>query len=363
MNPSSVSLRHVQRLTDDTGIIEHALGLLPRRKEGYSTDDQARALWMCLEWLEITEDTESESLYRLIDTYLSFLLWVQKENGHFHNNIAYDRTREEESPSDDCLGRCLWALAVALVKLRDSERLLAARELFDKALTQAEAMTYPRGWAYALAALNLLVRHQYPLGRPELPDKLAAKLVQAYRTHSGPDWPWFEPVVSYSNGVLPWGPLCAYEATRKEEPLAVARESLDFIIRLSTNERGQIRPVGNRGWCVPGSRALWDQRPIDVLKLALAASKAYEITGISSYAEVLGQCRSWFYGENDAGIAMANTEEGSCYDGLGEAGANRNQGAESTLAYLLTEAIYWKYMRSKSGDIRSGNKTEVLRLT
>ncbi|UUZ81174.1 hypothetical protein LJK88_41805 [Paenibacillus sp. P26] len=160
---------------------------------------------MCLEWLEITEDTESESLYRLIDTYLSFLLWVQKENGHFHNNIAYDRTREEESPSDDCLGRCLWALAVALVKLRDSERLLAARELFDKALTQAEAMTYPRGWAYALAALNLLVRHQYPLGRPELPDKLAAKLVQAYRTHSGPDWPWFEPVVSYSNGVLPWG--------------------------------------------------------------------------------------------------------------------------------------------------------------
>ncbi|NTZ20086.1 glycosyl transferase [Paenibacillus sp. JMULE4] len=349
MNPSSVSFRHMFRLTDDTGIVEHALGRIPRRQEGYSTDDQARALWACLEWLDYVPEKEADGLHSLIDTYLSFLLWTQNENGHFHNNIAFDRTREAETPSDDCLGRCLWASALAFIKLKDRERALAAKEILEKAMNQVANLQYLRGSAYAMAAISLLIRHNYPRDLDAVLAALAAKLLHAYRTHARPQWLWYEPALSYSNGIIPWGLFCAYEAMKNNELLDVAVESLDFLIRLSLNEKGHIRPVGNRGWCTPEYRALWDQQPIDVMKLALAASKAYEMTGKARYAEIVGKCRGWFYGENDAGVPMCNALEGSGYDGLGEKGPNLNQGAESTLSYLLTEAVYLKLNENKRG--------------
>lgn len=339
MRPSSVNFKHIVRLTDDTGILEHALGCIPRRKEGYSTDDQARALWVCLEWIDYVAGDEAQVLSKLIDTYLSFLLWAQRENGHFHNNFAFDRTKENESPSDDCLGRCLWACAFAMTKLKDNGRVIAATEIFKKAMGQVAYMQYPRGWAYALSAFSLLVRHEYPLQLASEIKMLSARLIDSYRQHSKPDWHWYETSLTYGNGIIPWGLLCAYEILKQEEILAVARDSLDFLIRFSSNEKGQIRPVGNRGWCTSKHRALWDQQPVDVMKLALAASKAYEITGLSKYSNIVARCRSWFHGDNDAGIAMIHEQEGGCYDGLGENGPNLNQGAEAVISYLLTEAI------------------------
>lgn len=350
MNTSINKFKHILRLTDGTGIVEHALGRIPRRKEGYSTDDQARAMWLCLEWLDLVEEKESGILYDLIDTYLSFLLWVQNDHGHFHNNIAYDRSKEQESPSDDCLGRCLWASSLAYVRLQDEDRRVAAETLLEKALTQIPAMRSPRGWAYALSAVSLLIAHQYPLDLRSDLEMVAHKLVDAYRSHASAGWNWFEPIVAYSNGLLPWGLMCAYEVIRAPQILAVATESLDFLIRLSTNEKGQIRPVGNRGWCTRESRALWDQQPIDVMKLCLAAAKAYEIVGTARYAEIAAACRDWFYGANDAGALMVNAAEGSCYDGLGEKGVNLNQGAEATISYLITEALCLK-LADKKGKV------------
>jgi hypothetical protein len=341
------SFRHIRRLTDDTGILEHALGRIPRRKEGYSTDDQARALWLCLEWLPWVRGEEARALHRLIDTYLSFLLWVQKEDGHFHNNIAYDRSKESEKPSDDCLGRGLWAAALSLTVLKDRERRLAAQEIFDKALPQAAGMRSPRGWAYALSAVSLLARSGYPRDLAAEINLLAGRLMEVYDSHASADWRWYEPTVAYGNGVLPWGLLNGYEMKRDRRMLDTALESLDFLIRLSVNERGQIRPVGNRGWCVPGRRALWDQQPLDVMKLALAVSKAFELTGRKGYAEVAKRCLAWFHGDNDGGTALADPDEGSCCDGLGQYGANRNQGAEATISYLLTEAICRKLAEAR----------------
>ena len=334
--------RHILHLTDDTGILEHALGQIPRRKEGYSTDDQARALWMCLEWLDLaSDDAEIRTLERLIDIYMSFLLWVQQDNGHFHNNIAYDRTKEAEQPSDDCLGRCLWASALAYVRLQDKERRAAADSILTRALTQLQHLRSPRGWAYALAALSLLIRNRVPRDFRDEVRMLARKLIDSYRKHADRQWKWFEPIVAYSNGLLPWGLLCAYEAIRDRQALDTAIESLDFLIDLSMNEQGQIRPVGNRGWCTRESRALWDQQPVDVLKLCLAASKAADITGEGRYEEIAVRCREWFYGANDAGISMVSAE-GGCYDGIGETGVNLNQGAEAAISYLITEALYQK---------------------
>jgi hypothetical protein len=396
-----VSFRHLRRLTDDTGILEHAVGPVPRRKDGYSTDDQARALWACLWWLEELPGEPSLSLQPMIDTYMSFLLWAQLENGHFHNNFAYDRSRETELPSDDCLGRCLWAAALAWSHDRDRDegRRMAAEQLIRPALGRLREIRYPRGAAYALAALSHLIRSGFP-GRPgrigpsdgserierserpgdperlhDLANAMSGMLIRSYRKHAASEWRWFEPEMTYSNGILPWGLLSGYDALRADqrrvdrqladqrrdgraavgdtkdsaplcrELLEVGLESLDFLIRIMTDEQGRIRPVGNRGWCNPRFRAKWDQQPIEVMKLALASFKAYRLTGRESYADVVRRCRGWFYGENDCGMPMCDPSEGSGYDGLGENGRNVNRGAESTISYLLTEVLYRKLMR------------------
>jgi hypothetical protein len=332
-------------MTDDTGILEHSVGSIPRRKEGYSTDDQARALWACIEWLDLVDKEEAKQLLPLIDTYLAFLLWVQTDEGHFHNNIAYDRSKEQEIASDDCLGRCFWACALSLVKLPHPDRQLAVKSMLDKLLPQLSRLRYPRGFAYALAAGSLLIRHQIGEDLGPVVNRLAQNMADMYRMHSRPGWYWFEPIIAYGNGVMPWGMFCAYEVTKRDDLLAIAKESLDFLISVMTNERQQIRPVGNHGWCTAEYRAMWDQQPIDVMKLALAAAKAYEVLGSSEYRQVVERCHAWFFGENDAGLPMVNEAEGSCYDALCERSVNGNQGAESTISFLLTEAMYVKVTR------------------
>ncbi|MBO8162920.1 MAG: glycosyl transferase [Brevibacillus sp.] len=333
-------------MTDETGLLEHALGRIPRRREGYTTDDNARALWVCMEWLphvEMTDQSEwKEALWQLIDRYLAFLLWVQRDDGTFHNNIGYDRSPEPEAPSDDCLGRTLWACAVASVRLPDDGRRLAASNMFANARQHIGQLRFPRGMAYTLAACSLLVENGRDPSLQGDVEKLEASLIKMYRQSADQEWRWFEPMLTYANGLLPWSLFRAYRVTRREETLAVAQTSLDFLIDQMTGQAGQIRPVGNEGWCSRERRSDWDQQPLDVMKLALAAAEAAQVLGDNRYLQVLQKCRNWFYGENDLGLPMVDPEEGSCCDGLTPNGVNPNQGAESTLSYLLTEVMWRK---------------------
>lgn len=346
-------------MTDDTGLLEHSFRRIPRRTEGYTTDDNARALWACVEWMDrepaADRGEQLARVQRLADVYLSFLLWAQRKDGHFHNNFAYDRRPEPEEPSDDCMGRALWALALASVRLPDSERRLVAGDMFVRSVTRAKALSHPRGWAYSLAACSFLVRaadtgaiESEPIYRfvrsalPPLITLLETKLLHLYHQHSQRDWRWFEPVMTYGNGLLPWSLLCSGSVTGNAEAVEVGRASLDFLISKMTGERGFIRPVGNQGWCTRQSCSQWDQQPLEVMKLALAAAEAYVSLGKPWYLAVVEKCRNWFYGENDLGVPVANADEGSCCDGLTPDGVNFNRGAESTLSYLLTEIIHDK---------------------
>lgn len=357
--PLPVNLIHLRRLTDDTGIIEHCIGKIPRRKEGYSTDDNARALWACVEWGIIARrigDTEAaEQLARLSDTYLAFLAWVQKEDGHFHNNVAYNRQWEEEYPSDDCLGRTLWSTAIVAVREPDGDRSRIAQHLCQTGFRAVDRLRYPRGVAFSLSAASLLVREAEsnprlePLFRnwilrdlPTVAGRLGKELLQCYKHHSGSDWRWFENVMTYSNGVFPWALFQWHRTFPSREAERTARESLDFLIDKMTSPEGFIRPVGNRGWCTRKKNSQWDQQPVEVLKLAMACEQGHAVTGKADYRTVLEKCRAWFYGDNDLRMPMADPSDGSCCDGLTENGPNNNRGAESTLAYLLTEAIYHK---------------------
>lgn len=346
---------HLRRMTDDTGLIEHAIGRIPRRAEGYTTDDNARALWACVEWIELdAERAEAERLPELAERYAGFLYWVRKPDGRFHNNYDYARRPESEHPSDDCLGRTIWALA-RTVSVPFGRRLSpAVPDLLAHAFPAARGMVSPRGWAYALAACALLTRRRGRTGRdePDAPDmpisadwvrtlagELKRRLLDLYRREAGPGWRWFEPVMTYSNGLLPWALFEAHAAFGCGEALAAARDTFRFLAEREAAPGGAIRPIGNRGWGTREGTARWDQQPIEAFKLALAAEAGYRVTGDREYREIALACRAWFHGRNDCGAPLADPADGSCCDGLTPDGPNENRGAESTIAWLLTEAV------------------------
>ncbi len=352
-----IELTHLKRMTDDTGIVEHALGNIPRRGEGYATDDNARALWLTCNWQHrIASDPamrgEAEELQRLAEIYLSFLCHAQQPDGHFHNNYSYDRSPEAEEPSDDCFGRSLWGCAVASLNLPHPDSRFAAATLFQNGFRAAEMLKHLRGKAYTLAATSLLLSCNNELSHlprfqnfireqaPERVEALEAQLLTAYEQNADGDWQWFEPMMTYGNGVLPWALFHSYQVTGNSDALLIAEETLDFLIDKMTGEEGRIRPIGNRTWCTPDHCDHWDQQPLEVMKLALAAGQAYAaLSNPEHYLSVIKRCRAWFHGENDLQQPLADFN-GGCHDGLEPSGMNRNQGAESTIAYLMTELIY-----------------------
>jgi hypothetical protein len=402
LRPVLPSLDHLRRLTDDTGLLEHALGRIPRRREGYTTDDNARALWTVTERYRLLSDTgafrqECDTLLSLADIYLAFLLWSQREDGWWHNNVAYDRTWEDEERSHDCQGRAVWSCADAWARLPDT-RGETAYVMLQKAMPTLGSIASLRGRAYAMAACAHLL-DAAEQGAVALPEgwegefrhhlaRLEEILAGAFYDFSEGDWHWFEPAVTYGNGIMPWAMLRAFRVTRSPETLRIGVVSLLFLQRVMTGEDGTFRPVGNAGWCTRERVSQWDQQPLEMFKLALAfeeAALALETAGtgrdggVSEPAAVdssagltrpagaggplsgaaanlhdaaagaipepaefrrrRNRCLDWFYGANDHRAMMANPLDGSCCDGLQAEGPNLNCGAEATLSYLMTATL------------------------
>lgn len=400
---ASPSFEHLRRLTDDTGLLEHALGRIPRRTEGYTTDDNARALWLATEWLSLGDtvlhaDWRSE-LTELAGIYMAFLLWTQYENGWWHNNVAYNRTPEEEDESSthDCQGRAIWAVADAWVRLEGALP-ETAFIMVQRAMPTLGQIDSRRGQAFVMAACahmleaDRMKKIRLPSAwRQEITvcmEKYERRLNEAYRCFTHDGWRWYESTMTYSNGLLPWAMLRTYRVTLREETLHNGVESLVFLLDAMTTEEGWLRPIGNDGWGAPGIFSRWDQQPLEIFKLALALEEAATaVTAVNGARECdslvtaaaankggsvdrpksgakLGTCvqtgtfgadhlrcnpaywrdrrdlaRSWFYGNNDHYTSMCDPKDGSCCDGLMENGPNINCGAESTLSYLMTEAL------------------------
>jgi hypothetical protein len=359
LSAREIRFGHLRRLTDDTGLLEHAIGRIPRRAEGYTTDDNARALWVCIEWIRLDPSlAEAEGLPELAERYAGFLYWARRPDGRFHNNFDYERKPEAEHPSDDCLGRTIWALARTVCDPFGGRLSPAVPNMLAHALAAARSMNSPRGWAYALAACALMERAGGMRGHaPSLPvdairslaREMLDRIMDGYRRASGPGWRWFEPVMTYSNGLLPWSLFEAHGAFGGSAALAAARDSFRFLAERMAADGGAIRPIGNRGWCTPHATARWDQQPVEALKLALAAEAGYRVTGEREYREIALACRDWFHGRNDCGAPLADPADGSCCDGLTPDGPNMNRGAESTIAYLLTEAVVRRFEAPAGG--------------
>jgi hypothetical protein len=329
----SINCSWLQALTDDTGILQHAKSSIADRREGYTTDDNARALVAVLKYHRLRGEEQALNLARI---YLSFLLHVQKEDGRVHNFIGYNRSFLDGEGSEDSLGRVLWACGYSQDAPIPEHFRMTAKEIFDKSLIWASRSGSPR--THALAILGL---YHYAEAFPQ--DKnpqlnmihLADRLCEAYRHESTSSWQWFESNLTYANARLPHALFRAYQTTGKQDYLHIAEKTFEFLAATDIIQ-DMYQPVGNRFWQRRGGeRALYDQQPIEASCMVEAASTAFQVTGKQEYSKIAYTAFDWFMGKNSKNIMVYNPATGGCYDGITPEGLNRNQGAESGLSYLL----------------------------
>jgi len=326
-------LDHLRRMTDDTGIIQHATYSVPLRDSGYCVDDNARALIVALHAERLHGSAETR---RLVTTYLSYQQHAQRDDGTFDNFMRYDRTKvESEGCSDDCLGRALWSLGATIRLSSDPGCRQLARDMFMRALPASRALG-PRGTALALLGLANRLRAEPESGELRMAlDALTGRLLACYRAHASADWHWFEPTVTYDNASLPLALFESYHLTLEGETLRVAREALEFLEQACFREH-RLHLVGNRGWHPRGGeKAEADEQAIDATALVLAFRSAYLATHERRYVHRMREAFAWFLGENRLGQSLYDTATAGCRDGLGPDHVNLNQGAESTICFLM----------------------------
>ncbi len=320
-------------MTDETGMLQHTKYSTVDRREGYTTDDNARALIAALRFHQVYKDEEALSL---ANTYLTLLLYMQTPEGLFHNLLGFDRSFKDKVGSEDCIGRALWATGFTVGSEAPGDMRNAAKEIFDKGLPAVHGFTSPRAVAFTILGL-----YRYQQAFPddgnlvENTATLARRLKTQFEAESVGEWRWFESYLTYSNPRLPQALFAAHESTGDGDCLRVAKSSLDFLIETQVLG-GVFVPVGTRGWCTKdGVRAMYDQQPIEASCMVEASLAALDATGDEGYRDAALKAFGWYHGGNTLGVELYNFETGTSYDGITPEGLNQNQGAESTLSYYL----------------------------
>lgn len=327
-----VKLDFLKLLTDDTGLLQHSKFATPKRKEGYTTDDNARALIACIKHLMLFGDTETR---KLIDTYLSFLFYMQRGDGRLYNLLSYDRKFVDDTSSEDSIGRAIWACGKCSDSTLPIEKKLLSKEVFDKAFSWVFYFKALRAKAFSMLGL-FHYQKDYPQDRNAILNMktLGNQLLAFFKQQSSYGWKWFEPYLTYANGRLPHALFAAYMCTKEENYLRVAKESLDFLLRIQTVDNLFV-PIGNRGWYKKGAeRAVYDQQSIETSCMTEAALAAFQATANEKYRKAAYNIFEWFLGRNTKGLMVYNPETGGCHDGITPLGLNLNEGAEATVSYL-----------------------------
>ena len=328
----ALNLDHLRTLTDATGIIQHAIFSIPNRKTGYTTDDNARALVVALQYHCYLKGQTS---LRPISTYLSFLHFAQRTDGKFHNFMNYEQSFLDEQGSEDCFGRAVAACAYTLCSPVHENIKRTARHLLSRAQPWFGHLGSLRGNAHLMSALYYMARAEGTVRHVEGAVRSVCEFyLDAYRSEGRADWPWFEPILCYTNALLPATLFRAYDLLGEQEWLQVARESFDFLFEV-TATNGYLDLVGNDGWWPrDGERARFDQQPVDAAAFVDACLAAHRATGEDRYRESAIMGLDWFLGKNVKGLSLYDLATGGCSDALIAEGVNWNQGAESTIAFL-----------------------------
>ncbi len=331
-----IKLDHLRTLTDDTGILQHAIFAAPNRAHGYCTDDNARALMVAM----MAQDAMADDgdLQTLIAIYLSFLHHAFDEaSGRFRNFLSYERRWKEEQGSEDCHGRAVWALGVAVSVASKDWQIGCAMSLFERGIRQCAALRSPRALAFSLLGChNYLKRFGGDSEARHTLEVIAQRLHRDLLANATPQWPWLEDSLTYVNAKIPHALLLGGQVLKEEAMVADGLRSLRWLIEVQTAPEGHFVPIGNRGWYPKGgAKARFDQQPIEAQAMVEACIEAHNATGEEGWMERARWAFDWFLGKNDLGVPLYDYSTGGCRDGLNPEGANQNQGAESTLAWLL----------------------------
>jgi glycosyltransferase involved in cell wall biosynthesis len=328
------SLEHIKRMTDDTGIIQHAKFGIPNLKEGYCLDDNARALLMVL--MAFKQKKHPLTL-DLMPVYLSYIHYMQNEDGTFRNFLSFSRNFLDEVGSEDSFGRAVWALGYLLCNAPNDAYFQSGREIFFKAAPNFRKLQSIRGVANTIIGLSYYLQsNPADMGMAEQLKDLSNNLISHYNSHRTEEWKWFEPSLTYDNAVLPLSLLHAGSVLKDGSIMNVAMESMNFLSCL-TLKSGCLSVIGNEQWYTKdGEQSLFAQQPIDAMGMVMMFQKVYQLTKDKIYLNNLYTSFMWFLGENDLRMSLYDYETKGCCDGLENYGVNRNQGAESTLAYLVS---------------------------
>jgi len=330
-----LKLNHFTRMTDDTGMLQHSIFTIPNRGEGYTTDDNARALIFSV-LLEHTDKGQPEKADSA-GLYLSFLEHAfNSAKGRFKNFLRYDRRWSESVGSEDCHGRALWALGTVLGRSQDQGLKGAAGRLFEFSLPAVLEFNSPRAWAYTLLGIQEYF-NSYPGDRDlqEVRSALSRRLLEMYESIRRPDWKWFENVLAYGNSRLPQALLLVGSACSDDRMVSAGLESLDWLLKEQHFDCHFV-PIGSQGFYRQnGEKARFDQQPLEATGAVSACLQAYRVTGDSRWQSEAWSAFNWFLGDNDLQLPLYDSATGGCRDGLHPDRANENQGAESTLSFLM----------------------------
>lgn len=332
-------LDHLSRMTDTTGIFQHATYSIPSYVDGYCTDDNARALLLTVLLDELGQGGAEVS--RIATTTAAFLQAAFDRDQHrFRNFMGFDRRWLDDVGSDDSHGRALWALGVCVGRSQDPDLPAWAASYFELALPPVVEMTSPRAWAFSLLGIHeYLRRFEGDRSARDVRDTLMLKLVGIYKRTATSDWCWFEEIVSYDNARLPHALIASASHCGDDETLELGLTALNWLVRIQRAPQGHFRAIGCDGFYPKGRQpARFDQQPIEANATVAACLEAYRATQDPRWLDEARSAFEWFLGRNDLGIDLYDSASGGCCDGLHEDRVNRNQGAESTLAFLLSLA-------------------------
>ena len=328
------SMKQIKRLTDDTGIIQHAIFGIPNLKEGYCLCDNSRALLLALMSYRIKKNKSS---LKLIPIYLSYIHYMQNDDGNFRNFLSYSREYLDEVGSEDSFGRTIWAIGYLLNHPPNNSYSQIGHLIFNKAKPHFDNLQSIRSIANTIIGISYYLRsNMSDDAMIEKLRELTYKLIDHYNSNRNDGWHWYEALLAYDNAILPLAMLHATSILNEGKIKKVAFESMDFLVK-NTMKDGNLSIIGNEQWFKKdGERSVFAQQPVDAMGMVLMFRQAYNITGDKSYLTKLFKSFRWFLGENDLRISLYNHDTKGCCDGIESYGVNQNQGAESTIAYLVS---------------------------
>ncbi len=357
-----VKLKHLQAMTDDTGLLQHSVYAFPDRNHGYCVDDNARGLIAAvMNWRLFKED----EIIPQLRTYLSFLYHaLNQKSGRVRNFMGYNRNWLEEAGSEDSHGRVLWAVGYAIAHPPNDAVLGLATRLFKEIINAPSDFTSPRAWAFSiLGAHYYLRRFGGDTKVRQIMSDLADKLNHLYQQNADDEWVWCEDIVAYDNARLPQAMIIAGNYLDNSDMYDLGLKSLQWLIDVQTEpDGGHLSIIGNSGWYRRGGeKARFDQQPVDAAAMVDACYQAFVLTGDETWLRKMEWSFNWFFGSNDVHQSVYDFSRGGCYDGIQPGGINQNQGGESVAAMLI--ALQRVHLVAHQGLFQSQQQIILNKLT